>query len=224
MTMSAPLSGLKAAESRLAKAVASYVPELGLNRLSVEAGARTLGIGEGERELIAPHGATDIAAILWREHDAVLLSPETTESLGGMKIREKIGFLLNLRLDAAALDEKVAKRLMGFFALPQHAALYHRLLWEAADTIWRLAGDKSLDENHYSKRMIVSGIITTAMMTRLSRGLEAQREQISRNIDQVMQLEKFKAKLPVKPEEVVLNLARSLGRLRFGAHAPQNAA
>ena len=223
MTLSAPLSGLKAAESRLAKAVAAYVPELGLNRQSVEAGARSLGIGEGERDLIAPHGAADIAAILWRDHDEVLLRPETTESLAGMKIREKIGYLLNLRLDEAAKDEKLAWRLMGYFALPHHAALYHRLLWQTADIIWRLAGDTALDENHYSKRMIVSGIITTAMMTRLSLGgslgREAQLEQIDRNIEQVMQFEKFKAKLPVKPEDLVLNLAKTLGRLRFGQPA-----
>jgi len=223
MTLSTPLSGpapgLRAAESRLAKAVAGYVPQLGLNRMSVEAGARSLGLSEGERDLIAPHGASDIAAILWREHDTALLSPETAESLAGMKIREKIGFLLNSRLDAAAADEMLARRLMGYFTLPHHAALYHRLLWKTADIIWRLAGDTALDENHYSKRMIVSGIITTAMMSRLSRGREAQLEQIDRNIEQVMQFEKFKAKLPVKPEEVILTLARSLGRLRFGQSA-----
>ncbi len=226
MTRSAPLSGptssLWAAETRLAKAVAGYVPQLGLNRMSLEAGARSLGLSDGERDLIAPHGAADIAAILWRGHDEVLLDPAMAESLIGMKIREKIAHLLNSRLDAAA-DEKVARRLMGYFALPHHAALYHRLLWETADIIWRLAGDTALDENHYSKRMIVSGIVTTAIMTRLSRGRDAQLEQIGRNIEQVMQFEKFKAKLPVKPEEVVLNLARSLGRMRFGQNTASNA-
>ncbi len=219
MTISAPQIGLKAAETRLANAVAGYVPQLGLNRMSLEAGARSLGLSEGERDLIAPHGASDIAAILWRGHDAVLLSPDAAESLTNMKIREKIGFLLNSRLDAAAADEKVARRLMGYFALPHHAALYHRLLWETADIIWRLAGDTALDENHYSKRMIVSGILTTAMMTRLARGRDAQLEQIDRNIEQVMQFEKLKAKLPVKPEEVILSLAKSLGRMRFGQNA-----
>jgi ubiquinone biosynthesis protein COQ9 len=219
MTLSAPLTGLKAAELRLAKAVASYVPQLGLNRLSVEAGARSLGLSEGERDLTAPHGARDVAAILWRSHDEVLRDAGMTESLAGMKIREKIALLLNSRLDAAALDEAVAKRLMGYFALPHHAALYHRLLWETADIVWRLAGDTALDENHYSKRMIVSGILTTAMMTRLSRGREAQLEQIDRNIEQVMQFEKFKARLPIRPEAAVLNLARGLGRLRFGQGA-----
>jgi ubiquinone biosynthesis protein COQ9 len=47
MTRSAPLTGLKTAESRLAKAVAGYVPQLGLNRMSLEAGALRLAHIEG---------------------------------------------------------------------------------------------------------------------------------------------------------------------------------
>ena len=206
---------MKAAETRLAQAVAAFVPELGLNALSLEAGARRLSLSDGERDLIAPNGVSDIAAILWRGHDEVLGSAE----LEGLKIREKIGLLLNLRLDEAAKDEAVTRRLMGFFALPSHVFLYKRLLWQTADTIWLLCGDKALDENHYSKRLIVSGILTTAMMTRLSQGREAQVEQIARNIDAVMAYEKFKAKWPVKPEAAMLKAAGFLGRLRFGSAA-----
>ncbi|ESQ92179.1 rpsu-divergently transcribed protein [Asticcacaulis sp. AC460] len=215
MSAQAPFSDLKDAESRLAQAVAHFVPDMGLNRSSLEAGARTLNLDDGMRDLIAPNGASDIAAILWRSHDAVL----DTATVDGLKIREKIAHLLNLRLDSAAMDERLAKRLMGFFALPHHAALFHRLLWATADRIWVLAGDKALDENHYSKRIIVCGILSTALMTRLSQGRDAQLDQIQRNIDSVMAYEKFKAQLPAKPEEIVLNLAQSLGKLCFGQDA-----
>ena len=218
MSAQAPFSDLKDAESRLANAVARFVPDLGLNRSSVEAGARALNLSEGMRDLIAPNGASDIAAILWRGHDAAL--DDVAESLAAMKIREKIAHLLNLRLDAAATDERLARRLTGFFALPHHAALYHRLLWATADRIWQLAGDKALDENHYSKRVIVCGILSTALMTRLSQGRDAQLDQIRRNIDTVMAYEKFKANLPAKPEDVLLNLAGALGKIRFGREAP----
>ena len=216
MTTPPPLNHIKAAEAALAQAVAVFVPDLGLNRLSLRAGATAAGFNDGECDLIAPNGADDIAAILWRSHDAVLAAPETATALAVMKIREKIGYLLNLRLDEAARDEHLARHLMGFFALPHHALLYQRLLWDTADTIWRLAGDKALDENHYSKRMIVSGILTTAMMTRLSQGRDAQMNQINRNIQSVMDFERFKAKLPFKPEEALLNLAGALGKMRFG--------
>lgn len=214
-----PLTAKRDAENRLAEAVAGFVPELGLNGQSLAAGARRLGLSDGQRDLTAPNGAGDIAAILWRTHDEVLETPEVAEAVTGMKIRDKIGYLLNRRLDAGARDEKLARRLMGYFALPHHAALYHRLLWQTADIIWRLAGDKALDENHYSKRVIVSGILTTAMMTRLSQGREAQAEQIDRNIAAVMEYETFKAKWPVKPEQLMLDIAGALGKLRFGRAA-----
>jgi len=211
MTQSTP-NALHAAESRLAQAVARFVPELGLNRMSVNAGARAAGFSEGERDLLAPNGAADIAAILWRGHDAVL----TDDAISGMKIRDRISTLLTLRLDAGCADEAVARRMMGFFALPQNALLYHRLLWHTADVIWRLAGDTALDENHYSKRLIVSGILSTAAMTRLSQGRDVQTDQIARNIQSVMEFEKFKANVKFRPEQFALDLAGVLGKLRFG--------
>lgn len=208
-------SPLKAAERQLALAAADYVPQIGLNRQSVLAGARKAGFSEAECDLIAPNGAADIAALIWRMHDEVLDAPATTESLAAMRIRDKIGYLLNLRLDTAAQQPELARRLMGFFALPTHAALYHKLMWATADRIWKLAGDTALDENHYSKRLIVSGILSTALMTRLTQGRDTQAAQIKRNIEQVMAFEKFKAKLPKKPEDLLLDFGKALGRLRF---------
>lgn len=212
-------SPLRAAERQLALAAADSIPSLGLNRHSVLAGARKAGLSEAEADLIAPNGAADIAAVLWRLHDEVLDAPETAESLAGMKVRDRIGYLLNLRLDTAAAQPELARRLMGFFALPTHAALYHKLLWATADRIWKLAGDQALDENHYSKRLIVCGILSTALMTRLTQGRDAQEDQIRRNIGQVMAFEKFKARLPKKPEDLLLDLGKALGRLRFARDA-----
>lgn len=216
MSQSAPLSDLKAAELRLAQAVAGFVPELGLNSMSFEAGAKAAGMGEGESRLIAPDGAADIAAILWRAHDAELQRPEIVDALPGMKIRERIAYLINLRIDAFAREEKLAHRLEGFLMLPMNLDLHRRLMWDTADIIWRLTGDKALDENHYSKRAIVSGILAAAMLTRLGRGAEAQAEQVRRNIDGVMAYEKFKAKIPFRPESALESLAATLGKLRYG--------
>lgn len=207
------LPHLRAAELRLAQAVATFAPDMGFNRLSVQAGARQAGFNAAETDLIAPNGAADIAAILWRGFDEAL--PDTA-ALDGMKIREKIALLLNTWLDAAAADERLTHRLIGFLMLPGHLNLHRRLVWASAGRIWHLAGDTALDENHYSKRAIVSTILATALMTRLTRGREAQLEQVSRNIDGVMKFEKFKAKVPVRPEQLVLQVAESLGRIRFG--------
>ncbi len=223
MSPSPELPRLKASEKRLAEATAPFVPDLGLNRMSVSAGARAAGFNAAELDLIAPNGGADVAAILWRGHDETALGPDTETTVAGMKIRDRIGYLLNTWLDAFAANEPLAHRLIGCLMLPPHLGLYRRLLWASADRIWQLAGDKALDENHYSKRLIVCGILGTALMTRLTRGREAQLEQVKRNIDGVMQFEKFKAQMPFKPDEAVLKLAESLGKLRFG-HTDQSSA
>jgi len=222
MSPTAELPRLKAAEKRLADATAPFVPELGLNRISVRAGAKAAGFTDAELDLIAPNGAGDVAAILWRRHDEAALGAEAAAIVSGMKIRDRIGYLLNARIDALAGDEKLAHRLIGSLMLPMHLGLYRRLLWATADRIWQLAGDKALDENHYSKRLIVCGILGTALMTRLTRGREAQLEQIKRNIDGVMSFEKFKARVPFKPEGAALRIAETFGKLRFG-HTEQSA-
>ena len=216
MRTSSELPRLKAAEKRLAEATASFVPDLGLNRMSVRAGARAAGFNEAELDLIAPNGSTDVAAVLWRGYDESALGPEAEAVAAGMKIRDRIGYLLNAWLDAFAADAALAHRLIGCLILPSHFGLYRRLLWATADRVWQLAGDKALDENHYSKRVIVCGILGTALMTRLTRGREAQLEQIGRNIEGVMTFEKVKAQVPFKPDEAVVKLAETLGRLRFG--------
>ena len=220
MSPPSELPRLKAAEKRLAEAVAPFVPDLGLNRMSVRAGAKSAGFNEAELDLIAPNGAADVAAILWRGHDARALGDEAETIAAGMKIRDRIGYLLNAWLDAFAADTELAHRLIGCLMLPSHLGLYRRLLWATADRIWQLAGDKALDENHYSKRLIVCGILGTALMTRLTRGREAQVEQIARNIEGVMSFEKFKAQVPFKPDEAVLRFAETLGKLRFGHSEP----
>ncbi|BEV12009.1 COQ9 family protein [Asticcacaulis sp. DW145] len=206
-------------EQSLASACAERMPDLGLTRVTVRVAGARIGLSPAEIELICPNGPSDVAAILWRQGDAALESDEVAAQLSAMKVRERIGFLLNRRIDAACADERATHRLIGHLCLPQHLGLYRSLLWDSADLVWRKAGDKALDENHYSKRAIVSGILATALMTRLTQGVEAQHEQIARNIEQVMAFEKFKAKLPLKPEDALLGAVEFLGKLRFGAAA-----
>ncbi|MDC7677376.1 COQ9 family protein [Asticcacaulis machinosus] len=209
-------SPLKALEADLAAATAKLMPDLGLNSLSLRRAAAYIGLSTAETDLICPNGPRDIAAVLWRGHDAAWLTVVQATDMSMMKVREKISFLLTARLDQAVAEESVTHRLFGYLMLPQHLGLLKSLVWDSADLIWRKAGDQALDENHYSKRLIVSGILSTALMTRLAQGKAAQDDQIARNIDAVMAYEKFKAKSNFHPEQTLLDLAGKLGALRFG--------
>jgi ubiquinone biosynthesis protein COQ9 len=101
--------------------------------------------------------------------------------------------------------------------MPQNVADAARLAWRSADRIWRVAGDTATDFNHYTKRGILSALYTSTMLVFLdddSEGLVTTRGFLDRRIDDVMQIEKWKAEWRGSSERR-LSVSRFLGRLRY---------
>ena len=132
-----------------------------------------------------------------------------------LKIRERIRRAVEARLDAAAADEPATRRWMGHLALPQNLVLGGRLAWESADVLWRWAGDTATDENHYSKRALLAGILSGAMAVRMASGRGAALDFVDRRIDNVMAFEKWKATTGFRPQAWLEQLARQAGAARF---------
>jgi ubiquinone biosynthesis protein COQ9 len=107
------------------------------------------------------------------------------------------------------------RRWSGWLALPTHAAQGLSLAWESADRLWRWAGDVAADENHYSKRAILTGILISALAVRLQEGEAAAESFVDARIANVMAFEAWKARQ--KPGEPLRRVAEALGRLRYGA-------
>jgi ubiquinone biosynthesis protein COQ9 len=206
-----------ATEQAVLDAAVARAGELGWSaRLLAQAGA-ACGLSAGDVELLFPNGPRDLAALLSRRHDARALAA-LGDDFDRLKIREKIARLVEARIEAATADEAAVRRWSGFLALPPHAALGLRLAWESADALWRRAGDVAADENHYSKRAILAGILIPALQIRLAQGPEAARAFTAARIENVMAYEKLKAKvrLPFGPDQIVQGLAR----LRYGTARP----
>ncbi|MBL8771910.1 MAG: COQ9 family protein [Phenylobacterium sp.] len=204
------------AEQQLLDEALKLVPAHGWTRRTVVLAGRAAGMSAGETELLLPHGAADLAALLSRRHDARALAALADVHASNLKIRERIRRAVEARLDAAAQDEPATRRWMGFMALPTQLPLAGRLAWESADGLWRWAGDEATDENHYSKRAILAGILTSAMAVRLSQGRGAAMDFVDRRIDDVMRFETWKATTKVRPEQALTLAAGFLGRLRYG--------
>ena len=134
-----------------------------------------------------------------------------------LRIRERITRGIDARLEAAAQDGETARRCLGFLALPPNLALGLRLAWESADALWRWAGDTATDENHYSKRAILSGVLIAALPLRLSAGQEAAQRFVQARVNGIMRFETWKAGLP--QDDLPARIAEALGRLRYGARA-----
>lgn len=183
---------------------------------TVRAGAAA-GLSPAETELLLPHGPADLAALLSRRHDARALAILADVHPDNLKIRDRIRRALEARLDAAAQDAPALRRWAGFLTLPPHAPLAARLAWESADVLWRWAGDAATDENHYSKRAILAGILTAATAIRLASGREAAMAFVDARIANVMAFETWKARTPLRPQAWLQAAAIRLGKLRYGA-------
>ena len=200
------------AEQRLLEAA---LPDLGFTPALLRAAGEAVGLSEGDVGLLLPNGPADLAALLSRRHDRVAMEALSSVDASALKIRERIAQGVRARLEAAARDLDASRRAAGFFALPLNLPLASRLTWESADLIWRWAGDTATDENHYSKRAILSGILAPALTLRLFDGPEAAEAFVAARIENVMAFEKWKAghdlNTPLKAA------AEMLARVRYGA-------
>ncbi|MDO8411200.1 MAG: COQ9 family protein [Phenylobacterium sp.] len=222
MTQAAPASTpdpdawARETEDKVLDAALAHVAHEGwTQRLATRAGA-DVGLSAGETELLLPNGAADLAALLARRHDRRALAALAGTDPTSLKIRERIRAGVEARLDAAGQDEAAVRRWTGFLALPQNLALGGRLLWDSADQLWRWAGDTATDENHYSKRAILSGILSAALALRLHSGRAASMAFVDARIANVMSFEKWKATTRIRPSLALKGLAQTLGRMRYG--------
>lgn len=200
-------------EQRVLDETVRLAPTSGWSRQTVVAAAAAAGLSEPEAELLLPHGARDLAALLSRRHDEKAMASLSLRDPSTLKIRERIRTGVVARLDAARADEAAVRRWAGFLSLPLNLPLALRLVWESADHIWRWAGDTATDENHYSKRAILSGILITCLAIDMASGREAALAHLDRSIDNVMAFEKWKA--GIKPAELARDVAGALGKMRY---------
>jgi ubiquinone biosynthesis protein COQ9 len=103
-------------------------------------------------------------------------------------------------------------------ANPLRAPETSRILWRTADRIWRALGDQSTDENFYSKRAILTGVLASTYARWFSDNTPDHEDTwsfLDARIENVMQFEKFKARL--KPmSEAAQRAVGMAARLRYG--------
>ncbi len=188
-----------------ARAVASAAADAG-----VDPDVAALALGEEPMALVSA----------WVEavdaHMAQVLPPET---LAAMKIRDKITRLIEVRIEYAARHKEAVRRALAILAMPQNLRRTAKLNWRSADIMWRMAGDTATDFNHYTKRLTLSAVYSTTLLTFInddSDDLAETKAFLARRIDNVMQYEKAKMARK-KRQEFRPSLTRLIGRLRYPA-------
>ncbi len=179
--------------------------------------AAEIGVPAPRARLAFRGGAPDMIDAWFDAIDRASALHFPLEKVETMKIRQRIRDLVMYRLEIANPHKEALRRALAILAQPQNLGLGARLAWRAADRMWRIAGDKATDFNHYSKRAILMGVYGSTTLVYLddnSDDLAATRAFLDRRIDDVMQFEKVKANWR-RSRERLPSLSRFLGRLRY---------
>ena len=179
--------------------------------------AAELGVPAERARLAFRDGAVAMVDAWFDSIDLAMAVAFPPERIAALKVRERIRELILFRFEAMRPHREALRRAMAILAMPQNLPRAGRLAWRAADRIWRLAGDRATDFNHYSKRAILVGVYGSASLVFVddeSEDLAATRAFLDRRIDDVMRFEKFKASWRGTRERLP-SLSRFLGRLRY---------
>lgn len=189
----------------------------GWNDVAVESAASEKGVDADVAKLAFKGGAMALVDAWIASVDAEMARRLPPEKLGAMKIRDRITALVATRLEIMAPDREGLCRAQAIMAMPQNLPAASRIGWRSADRMWRLAGDTATDFNHYTKRMTLSAVYLSTLVTFVndeSEGYADTRAFLDRRIDNVMQFEKVKAQAK-KRQELMPSLSRFVGRLRY---------
>jgi ubiquinone biosynthesis protein COQ9 len=210
------------AQTQLLDAIVMHVPFDGWTKPAFDMAVADTGMSAEMAKIMCPRGALDLAAAYHRAGDAQMVQRMQEADLDAMKIREKIAFGVRTRLELVE-DKELVRRGMTLFALPQHAGEGTKLVWETCDKIWNAIGDTSDDVNWYSKRATLSGVYSTTVLYWLgddSEGHEATWAFLDRRIDNVMQIEKFKAQM--RNNRLLSKMMAGPNMILSNIRAPQN--
>ena len=211
------LSPLEQMRRRLALAVGENAVFDGWTGAAVDSAARQMGIDPIQARLAMPKGQAGLIDLYIQEVDRALEAAFTPKRLASMKVREKIRSLIWQRLEIMGPARGAVGRALAILAMPQNLPLALRVSWRSADLMWRIAGDRSTDFNHYTKRMTLGAVYASTLLAWLddrSEGWSETSAFLDRRIDDVMKIEKLKAEWRGSSERR-LSLSRFLGRLRY---------
>lgn len=153
--------------------------------------AQTLKMDDADVEAAFPGGLPDLADYfsVWATDEA--LKKMKKKTLKDLRVRDRVALGVRARLETLAPHKEALRAALAFLAKPPSSLRLPKLVWHAADKIWWAAGDTSTDYNHYTKRLLLSGVITSTTLYWLNDTSKGHAETwafLERRIDDVLKI------------------------------------
>src|ERR1700745_2080483 len=129
--MNSPLA--ESQRDALIEAMLPDVPFDGWSRAALRAGARRLGMPTAEALALFPNGPAQFVACFSRWADRRMLDRFESTPLDQLRVSERIALAISNRLEIIEPWREAVRRTLTILALPQHAPLALRLLYETGD-------------------------------------------------------------------------------------------
>lgn len=145
-----------------------------------------------------PGGVADAVEHFADWADRETLNRLDTHPLETMKVREKIALAVRTHFEVLEPYREAKRRQLSYLAMPQTVGLGLKLLYRTVDSMWFAAGDTSTDYNHYTKRALLAGVVSSATFYWLDDQSEDHAETwafIDRRLADVMSVGKATASL-----------------------------
>lgn len=186
--------------ARRAALIEAMLPDVPFDGWSRAAGAaaRRLGWDEADLAALFPGGERAIVAGFSGWADQRMLAGLAERNLAALKVRERIATACWTRLSLLEPHREAVRRALSLLALPQHAALGLRLLYDTVDAAWYAAGDTATDFNFYTKRGLLAAVYAATTLYWLddrSPGAAETRAFLDRRLADVLALPRLGARL-----------------------------
>jgi ubiquinone biosynthesis protein COQ9 len=176
----------------------------GWNADMVQAAAEKAGYERAMAKAVFPDIVTDILVHLSDWADRQMLEKLEEIEPESMRVRDRIRLAVQTRLSVLKDHKESVKASSRYWLHPFRKFQAAKMVWSTADCIWDWAGDTATDYNRYTKRGLLSGVLTSTMLYWMNDDSENQEKTLrflDSRIENVMQLGKVisTVKSRVKP-------------------------
>jgi len=162
------------------------VPFDGISLYTMKQAAKQAGLESHELKILFPNGMGEVVEFFALTEQDYLKS--RAEALQGMRIPEKIEYLMLCHLEHRADKKEAVRRIIAYQALPWNIKGAMAQLYRIVDVMWELAGDQATDFNFYTKRATLVAVYSSTLIFWLndnSENLSATQAFLKRRLQQV---------------------------------------
>ncbi|MCE9507671.1 MAG: COQ9 family protein [Alphaproteobacteria bacterium] len=140
------------------------VPFDGWTEALMERTAKKLKLSGKKLDQAFPVGAKDLVVFFFEWATAETLRQMKKTDLESLRVRDRITLGVRTQLEILQPYKQAVSAAMAFLAVPPRSLLLPKLLWRGADKLWWAAGDTATDYNHYTKRALLSGVLSSTTL------------------------------------------------------------